>query len=259
MKYIINPNKSISLNGETILTTNQIKEAIILCNQRLKQLSESIATYDINIFEALGMRNLSGFVGEVFVKSLENVAASTLTKNPHQDGYPDLLLTNSTDKKSYFNSIVNITENRIYPKNKDLFSPFKYGGLEVKATCGSTPPASRIPKPLIGETRINILTKFEWKAHHRDTNHLIGLLWDFIDGLPVIVSCFYCDELTTEDWGKIVTPKEGGGRTTSVSIMTSKGVSKMCNNWLVIIDNDIYLETLSKQKWIGYNPKLTTI
>ena len=254
-KYIINPHSAIQLNNETVLSNEDIVKAISLCNKGLKQISDSVSSYDINVFEALGMRNLSGFVGEVFVSNLQTVSQYSFTKNPHQDGYPDLLNTNTSDKKSYFNSIIDIIDNKVYPKNKDLFSPFKYGGLEVKATCGNTPPASKVPKPLIGESRIEILKSFEWKAHHRDTNNLIGLLWDFIDGLPTITACFYCNELIIDDWGKIVHPKDGGGRTTSVSIMTTKGVKKMCSNWIAIIDNDIYLETLAKKKWIGYNPK----
>lgn len=254
-KYIINPNKNIQLNNEIVLSNQNIVDAILLCNKGLKQISDSASLYDINVFEALGLRNLSGFVGEVFVSNLQSVSQRSFTKNPHQDGYPDLLNTNTNDKKLYFNSIIDIIDNKVYPKNKDLFSPFRYGGLEVKATCGNTPPADKVPKPLIGESRIKLLESFEWKAHHRDTNNLIGLLWDFIDGLPTITACFYCNELTIDDWGNIVHPKDGGGRTTSVSIMKTKGVKKMCSNWIAIIDNDIYLDKLSKKKWIGYNPK----
>lgn len=46
--------------------------------------------FDINIFEALGMRNLSGLVGEYFVKSVQRFSADALCLNLHQDCYPDL-------------------------------------------------------------------------------------------------------------------------------------------------------------------------
>ena len=81
------------------------------------------------------------------------------------------------------------------------------------------------------------------------------MLWDFIDGLPVYVAAFYCDRLCVDDWGKVVQPKEDGGRTTSVSIMNSKGIRKMCDHWVAVIDSPQYIELLSRQKWIGYEVK----
>ena len=55
-KYIINPKNKIQLNNETVLSHEDIINAILLCNQGLKQISESASSYDINVFEALGMR-----------------------------------------------------------------------------------------------------------------------------------------------------------------------------------------------------------
>ena len=47
-----------------------------------------------------------------------------------------------------------------------MFSPYKYGGIEIKATCGSTPSASHVAKPAIGDQRIHLVNKFDWKVHH---------------------------------------------------------------------------------------------
>lgn len=251
--YIINNNADVKYNGEVILTNEQVVEAILATNFNLKRLDEITTQSGVQVFEALGMRNLSGFIGEFFVSSLEYVSNKCLVKNPHQDGYPDLLLVNSEKALSYFNSIIDIVGEKVYPKEKSLFSPFKYGGLEVKSTCGSTPSAKVMPKPLIGEQRIQILTSFDWKAHHRETNNLISIYWDFLDGLPTICAAFYRNDLTEDDWGRIVQPKENGGRTTSVSIMNSQGVKKMCENWIAVIDIDEYTSKLSNKKWIGYN------
>ena len=139
------------------------------------------------------MRNLSGLVGEYFAKSIERFSNGNL----HQDGYPDLLKTNT----------------------------------------------------------IHCTKTFDWKAHHRNTNNLLSILWDFIDGIPAIAACFYRNDLTTDDWGKIVQPKSDGGRTTSVSIMTSSGVKKMCDGWIAVIDSEPYISVLSDKKWIGYRVK----
>jgi len=136
-------------------------------------------------------------------------------------------------------------------KEKEPFSGFINGGIEIKATCGSVPTPAvlskrGLQKPEIGDTRINLLTGYDWKAHHRETNNLLGLLWDFKDGVPFIAAIFYSSSLEEEDWGKIVKPKEDGGRTTSVSIMTREGIRKMHEGCICCIDDCRYMEFLGK-------------
>ena len=253
MKYIKNRNNFVNIEGECIIDNDNILLAINFCNDAIRKLDEQTRQFDINIFEILGMRNLSGMVGEYFAKSIERFSCGKLHSNLHQDGYPDLLLTNSKERYAYYQSLYTEISEKKYPKDKSLFSPFKYGGIEIKATCGSTPPASLMPKPLIGEQRINKLTAFDWKAHHRETNNLLSIFWDFIDEVPTVVACFYRNDLTEKDWGEIVQPKSDGGRTTSVSIMTAAGVKKMCKGWIAVVDIKEYVDKLSSRKWIGYN------
>lgn len=251
-EYIKNQSVSLKYEGKSILITEEVIDAIHFCNDALRSLNEHTQQFDINIFETLGMRNLSGMVGEYYARSVARISKGKFQSNLHQDGYPDLLLTDTKEKLSYFEKLYTIKDGKKYPIDKESFSPYKYGGIEIKATCGSTPPASKTPKPLIGEQRINLITSFDWKAHHRSTNHLLAVLWDFINGNPTIVAAFYQDNLNTEDWGKIVKPKDDGGRTTSVSIMTTKGVKKMCQNWVAVIDEEKYIKKLASKKWIGY-------
>lgn len=251
IQYILNDKNQVKIGNKLILTNSQILDAVHYANNAISEIHKQTNALNINIFEILGLRNLSGFVGEIFVKSVEVKSNETLHTNLHQDGYPDLLLVDTAQKKGYFDTLYDLNNGKKCPKDKALFSPYLHGGLEVKATCGSTPPASKKPKPQIGEQRIAIMNSFDWKAHHRETNNLLGILWDFIDELPTIVAVFYCDDLSVEDWGKIVQPKEGAGRTTSVSIMNSGGIRKMCDRWVAVIDDDAYTDALSKKKWIG--------
>lgn len=250
--YIVRKDDIVTIDGELILTNQQVVSAIEFANAAIRSLDEQTQAFDINIFETLGMRNLSGIVGEYLGKSLQKFSNNFLHSNLHQDGYPDLLLTNTPEKMDYYASLYTDIDGKKYPKDKASFSPYKYGGIEVKATCGSTPPATNYPKPIIGEKRISLINSFDWKAHHRSTNNLIGILWDFCDQIPTIVATFYCNALTMDDWGKIVQPKEGGGRTTSVSIMNGIGIKKMCQNWIAVIEKEEYVEVLSRKKWIGY-------
>ncbi|MDD7094874.1 MAG: hypothetical protein PUI12_03525 [Bacteroidales bacterium] len=255
MKYVVNNKSAITYKGIVVLTTQEVVDAINYANNALLKLNEVTQEFDINIFETLGMRNLSGMVGEYFARSIMRLSNGRLQSNLHQDGYPDLLLTDTQEKKDYFKTLYTIENGKKYPISKEVFSPYKYGGIEIKATCGSTPPANLVPKPLVGEQRVALVNSFDWKAHHRTTNHLLAILWDFINGNPTIVACFFQDNLKIEDWGRIVQPHEGGGRTTSVSIMQKSGIKKMCEGWIAVLDNPQYIELLSNRKWIGYKVK----
>ena len=55
-------------------------------------LIHRISEFEVDVFEILGLRNLSAFVGEVFAAAYRHTTDGLFEKNPHQDGYPDLLL-----------------------------------------------------------------------------------------------------------------------------------------------------------------------
>lgn len=227
--------------SEISIDISVIKKAIAKTNSVINQISQ---LEDVNIFETLGMRNLSAFLGEVFVAAMAASSDSLLRKNPHQDGYPDLLAMTKEGQDAWDSLSSNL-------RDKKPFSPFIGGGLEVKATCGSVPtPAilskKGLEKPIIGDSRISMVTGYDWKSHHRETNHLLGIFWDFIDDKPMIVALFYADVLSENDWGKIIQPKEGGGRTTSVSIMTRVGVKKMYDGWITVTDDPRYKDFLNR-------------
>ncbi len=93
---------------------------------------------------------------------------------------------------------------------------------------------------------MELLSALTWKSHHRDTNNLLGVYWDFIDSVPTIVGAFYLSELDPSHWGSIVQPTEGGGRTTSVSVMNRAGRTKMQEGWLCVIDDDRYVSKLNR-------------
>lgn len=242
-KYILSSEKGITYRykkQEIYICNKDIRKALHKANQKIYHIDK----LEPEIFSLLGMRNLSAFLGEIFASSLASVSDGKFIKNPHQDGYPDLLAMTELGKTSYENLKNNL-------QDKKPFSPFLTGGIEIKATCGSVPTPAvfsklGLKKPNLGDSRIYSITGYEWKAHHRETNNLIGLVWDFIENKPIIVGIFYSAILKEEDWGNIVKPKEGGGRTTSVSIMTRSGVGKMYKGWLAIIDDPLYIKFFNK-------------
>ena len=224
------------------LEPSAIRECVVSSNIAIELLHDVSQLYGIDLFETLGLRNLSSFIGETLKNQIAHVLPDKLIRNPNQDGYPDLC-TLTPEGKVYIDQN-RMPDGSINP-DKSLWSSYSYGGVEIKATCGNTPSASVAPKPKIGESRLPSMTHAEWKAHHQETNRLLGVFWDFIDGLPTILAVFFRNDLdttigeTNKDWGKIQQPKAGAGRTTSVSIMKqgrteNDGVKKMGKGWLVL-------------------------
>ena len=102
MKIKLNPNADLEFttgyNYIRTLNLPQIEGAINDCHLIIDLILKDIP---VDIFSVLGMRNLSAFVGELFAKSLERVGKGTFKSNPHQDGYPDLLLMDEMGLKDW--------------------------------------------------------------------------------------------------------------------------------------------------------------
>lgn len=217
--------------GMALLNSEQVRLAIDLTNYKLRQLKERTENDALNIFDALDFRMMSGMVGEALITVIDK-SHNNLMKNPHIDGYPDLLDVNTSQKLDHFNSLHTVDTSR------ERFNNFQFGGIEIKNTFGVKKPKTQLEK---GETRIHkISKKLDWKAHHTSTNHLLGLFSDFIDGTPQIVAAFYCDQLNSDDWKKKQNPKEGSAMT-SFSVIDRSGWLKMKSNLIVCIDDDRYL------------------
>jgi transcriptional regulator with XRE-family HTH domain len=237
-KYNFNQDLQVIFAGknESLSLDNYFfEQALELSNQKMAEISSLVPS----LFKTLGMRNLSSFVGENFIDSISKLSKDLLIKNPHQDGYPDLLVMTDEGKKLWKNLANNL-------RDKSPFSNFETGGIEVKATCGSVPTPKvlqkkNLAKPDVGDQRIELLKSYDWKAHHRSTNNLVGLVWDFINQIPTIVAVFFRSDLTTDDWGEIIKPKDDGGRTTSVSIMPRNSVEKMYQGWIAVLDDKQYI------------------
>ena len=226
-------NETIAVPTRSLLTAVNTTHALI----------DDLYSADLEVAAILGLRNLSAFVGELFAAALRKTSAGLLSANPHQDGYPDLLLMDEYGRDVWRELGERLDE-------KTPFSPFAGGGMEVKATCGSVPTPAvckrrGIKRPMIGDTRIGCLLGYDWKSHHRDTNNLVGLLWDFVGGRPRVAAVFYASNLVEDDWGEIVQPRAGGGRTTSVSIMARSGIRKMYEGWLCVLSTGGYREFLN--------------
>ncbi len=230
------------------LDANLVRKSLMSTNKAIELVHDLSALYGIDFFQILGLRNLSAFVGEVFGREVYRCYKDYFIVNPNQDGYPDLC---AMTKNGIHYKEANTDATGRLKCDKSIWSPYPFGGIEIKATCGNTPPASKVRKPLIGDSRLPILVSAEWKAHHQQTEVLLGIYWDFVDRLPTVLAVFFRNDLdfsegrSNVDWGAIVHPKKGGGRTTSVSIMKKNGVKKMGQGWLVLPNEDLMLTRLN--------------
>lgn len=220
-----------------------VLQATLAANRTIELIHDLSNANNVPIFHLLGLRNLSSFVGEVFAREIYRLHQDIFIQNPHQDGLPDLLAL-TPDGLTYIEE----RKKNGQMSDKSFWSPYPHGGIEVKATCGNTPSAKEQAKPQIGESRGHILQSAEWKAHHRETNNLLGIFWDFVDGLPTVLAAFYRNDLTSADWGEVIKPTDGGGRTTSVSIMNRTGVKKMGQGWVILPEDGQFLDPLARRK-----------
>ncbi|CAH1664759.1 hypothetical protein BOSEA31B_12734 [Hyphomicrobiales bacterium] len=141
MKYILRSNEGMTFNSGAGVVSRIDGEHLLQAVHETSSLARQISEFPVNIFEILGMRNLSAFIGELFAASLIRVCDGNFIKNPHQDGYPDLLLVDDNGRK-----LLSKLQQNGQLREKGPFSPFANGGLEIKATCGSVP----VRQPVVG-------------------------------------------------------------------------------------------------------------
>jgi len=206
MSLTLKTSSPISLTGFD-LGVELIQGAITLTNQRLTDLSIGDEAVSLELYKIIDLRMLSGLIGELFVSNLSDVVP-VLFKNPSIDGYPDLLNLSSVEALNQYQS-----------GSLDVYLNFPSGGIEVKNTFGVKKTgitySDRDTRFSKAESGISwkIQRTLVWKAHHRETNHLLALHSDYVNQIPQIIGCFYSDELDPEDWSVKQQPKVGSTMT----------------------------------------------
>ena len=123
-----------------------------------------------------------------------------LYKNPNIDGYPDLCDISRPGTAALVKTL-----------SLSNFLSYDDGGFEVKNTFGVKKQNTHIAAR---EVRLlKIQKRLVWKAHHRETNNLIAIHSDYIDGIPQIIAGFFSDKLTEVDWTAKQQPKDGSTMT----------------------------------------------
>ncbi len=234
--------------------------AIERTNDYLVALPDYLADADMDLFGAMGQRNISGFIGEVFARAFA-AAVPGYVVNPHGDGRPDLLDVVSTTSRDYLHQeCSHQVRNRSIPA-KEKLAPFKYGGIEIKTTVG-TPSRTYDREALksqsgvtefdVGIPRIDYLSSLKYWGHHKDCESLLGLYYDYLPArryLPQVVLAMYAEIDPSSDWADVSTGRPGSKKTSNTSLKSS-GTQKLYSNPIAVINDAQYLAGLKK---IGVN------
>ena len=83
------------------------QEIFIDAISEFEKIMQVLKNIEIPIGDILGLRNLSAFVGEVYNRAVKKTAGNLIENNPHQDGYPDLLIMDQKEKNYGINYLRN--------------------------------------------------------------------------------------------------------------------------------------------------------
>lgn len=180
------------------ITSADLIEIAADANTYIRNLVQIFDEIGFDIFYSLGQRNISGFIGEIYKNILANHFPE-LCSNPHPDGRPDIIALDTKESIDYYATCFSEVNGRMVPI-KDLLTPYKYGGLEVKCSIGSSSDSQK--KAFIEshghpfslyESRVGYLNGINWWAHHSSSSNLLGLYYDYyskFDGTPQILATF---------------------------------------------------------------------
>jgi hypothetical protein len=214
------------------IPSSAVMAAVVEANLYLRDLRVQFRRIGFNVYESLGQRNISGFVGEVFSHLLSRHTPG-LVPNPHPDGRPDLIDVSSPLAQEHLRI-------RCYATGKSTqtvpikaqFTPFKFGGVEVKATIGDLPHG--VDPPAVGTPRHRHIRALTYWGHHRNCCNLLGVYYDYFvtrDSAPQVAAVFHA-RLLESDWNAVSLGRAGSKKTSNTSLNAS-GRSKLSSGLVV--------------------------
>jgi hypothetical protein len=252
------PGKPVSygskaLQREVTLSPETVIDVAVNANLYLFSLAAFFENAEFEFYEAVGQRNLSGFIGEVFVKSFEKVVDG-YSGNPHADGRPDILDLTTDEAEAHFERDCFAGGASGPVPLRGLLAPFKYGGLEVKASIGS--PVAKYKDRLaedfgvggflVGMPRIDYLDSITYWGHHASCENLIGLYYDYVpelDSAPQVLLVMHSELEAAVDWNRVSVGRSTSKKTSNTSL-TKTGKEKLYRNVVAVVDDKRYLSRL---------------
>jgi len=211
-------NREFEIECGFAVKSEDIQFAALMTSNQLEQ-------FPYALFQSINLKALSGMVGAIFALFLAERVGGIV--NPIEKGHPDII------PESGKNATERLLRN--YPE-----------GLEIKCTVGNVAKGSDLET---GQSRLPQLIGITWQAHHREVESLLGLVIDFAGKIkdnkfyPAITGAFYSEKLSIEDWGNI---SGTTGRNTKVTGMTVSGKRKMGEGWILLINDNSYIDRYKK-------------
>ncbi len=241
----IDYGKTIDISGFSLSSAELITVAEET-NNYIRNLVPIFSETGFDIFDSLGQRNISGFIGEIYKNILAN-KHEELLPNPHPDGRPDIIAVNSPKAAAYLSECFVEVNGRKVPI-KDKLSPFRFGGLEVKCSIGSsgTTQTERYISSFghsfrLYEPRVGYLSGITWWAHHGSADNLLGLYYDYYadyNGTPQILAAMF-SELTGDDWNAVSHGNPRKKKTSNTSL-NKYGLAKLKSNCVFCVSDEAY-------------------
>jgi hypothetical protein len=237
----------VSIPPESII------EVIVNTNEYLSHPA-FFANAEFEFYETIGQRNLSGFIGEVFVNFFRKTVVG-YAPNPHADGRPDILDLSTDEAATYYErECFKPGKHRQLPVRGNL-APFKFGGLEVKATIGD-PISKKAREGLfkernisgftVGMPRIDFLRALTYWGHHTSCENLIGLYYDYVPELqssPQVLLAMHAELDAKLGWGKVSVGRSSSKKTSNTSV-TKTARESLYRNVIAVTAESRYLGRL---------------
>lgn len=229
------------------------------CNATLARSGKRLSMLSVH-----GKKAIGNFIGRLLAMNIADIMrpdkANGLRENPKDYGCPDLVPAEFVKK---FEEARKALENRTKSKKlskavlkvllKTYWSRFRHGGIEIKLTCGqlvsqnhgrrkaSFAPHGEMP---FDAPRIDVLSAISWSAHHDGSSRILGLLWDYVRGVPQIVAAFYAGDLTARDYGEQGNPTATDGHTTNQTKIKRQGKDKF--EFIFVLNDRRYVEAIRR-------------
>ncbi len=214
------------------ITSSTVRQAAAAVNAWLSeytrlQLPLARSGKRVSALDVLGLKAIGNLIGRALCHNIQDITwrdQDGLRNTPVDRGCPDLVPA------------------RYVEDGKDHDWPhFKHGGIEVKVTCGRVKKNAGLR---YDESRLTHLgNNMPWSAHHPDSTRMLGLLWDYVDGVAQIVGVFYSNRLRQASYGDTKPNlKKRAGNTTNCGALNR--AAQHTFQWVCVRNDKAYISKI---------------
>lgn len=181
----------------------------------------------VSSLDVHGLKGIGNFIGRAICHNIQDITwhdENGLRNTPVDRGCPDLIPAQYVeDGKDYD------------------WAHFRKGGIEVKVTCGRVKKNAGLR---YDESRLwHLDNNMPWSAHHPDSTRMLGLLWDYVDGVAQIVGVFYSNRLRQASYGDTKPNlKKRAGNTTNCGALNR--AAQHTFQWVCVRNDKVYISKI---------------